>query len=94
VASAGSDQIVKVGHITAFAGGMGAHKARKGVLLTTSSFSKSAEDYVKKIELKIVLIDGRRLAELMIEHNIGVENAMRYDVKKVDMDYFAEEEGE
>jgi restriction system protein len=89
-----TDNVVGSPEVTAFAGGMGAHKARKGVLLTTSSFSKSAEDYVNKIELKIVLINGRRLAELMIEHNIGVENAMRYDVKKVDTDYFAEEEGE
>jgi len=89
-----TDTVVGSPEVTAFAGGMGAHKARKGVLLTTSSFSKAAEEYVKKIELKIVLVDGRRLADLMMEYDIGVENAMRYDVKKVDTDYFTEEEGE
>jgi restriction system protein len=68
-------------------------KARKGVLITTSSFSKDAKEYVKKIERKIVLIDGIRLAELMIDHGIGVETAHTYVIKKLDLDYFNDEEG-
>ncbi len=61
--------------------------------MTTASFSKEAEEYVNRIERKIVLIDGRRLAELMIEHDIGVPTARSYVVKKLDFDYFEGEEG-
>jgi restriction system protein len=68
-------------------------RARKGVLLTTGSFSKDAEEYVNRIERKIVLIDGKRLTELMIDHNIGVTTARTYTIKKTDMDYFVEDEG-
>ena len=67
-------------------------RARKGVLLTTSAFSKEAEEYVNRIERKIVLIDGRRLAQLMIDHDIGVATARAYVLKKLDQDYFDEEE--
>jgi restriction system protein len=76
----------------AFAGGMEGFRARKGVLLTISAFSKEAEEYVNRIERKIVLIDGRRLAQLMIDHDIGVATARAYVVKKLDQDYFEEEE--
>jgi restriction system protein len=76
-----------------FAGSMEGHRARKGVLLTTSAFSKEAQDYVKLIERKIVLIDGIRLAELMIDHGIGVEADHTYVIKKLDLDYFDEEGG-
>ncbi|HYT89968.1 MAG TPA: restriction endonuclease [Gemmataceae bacterium] len=74
-----------------FAGSMEGFRARKGVLLTTSAFSKEAEEYVNRIERKIVLIAGRRLAQLMIDHDIGVATARAYVVKKVDLDYFEEE---
>jgi restriction system protein len=69
------------------------HQARKGVLLTTSTFSDDAKEYVKHIERKIVLIDGRQLAQLMIDYGIGVETDHTYVIKKLDLDYF-EEEGE
>jgi restriction system protein len=84
----------KVGRpaVQAFAGSMEAYRARKGVLITTSGFSDEATDYVTRIERKIVLIDGPTLAELMIEHNIGVSTARSYAVKKIDSDYFTEEE--
>ena len=68
-------------------------RARKGVMLTTSSFSREAEEYVQRIERRIVLIDGRRLAELMIEHGVGVATARTFVVKKLDQDYFDEEAG-
>jgi restriction system protein len=77
--------------VQAFAGSMEGFRARKGVLLTTSWFSKEAEEYVTRIERKIVLIDGRRLAQLMIDHDIGVATARTYVVKKLDSDYFGEE---
>lgn len=78
--------------VQAFAGSMDGIRARKGVLITTSSFSKDAQDYVGNIEKKIVLVDGERLAELMIAHNIGVTLARSYDIKRVDSDFFAEDE--
>src|SRR5438093_12878681 len=58
--------------VQAFAGSMEGFRAKKGVLLTTASFSKEAIEYISRIERKIVLIDGEQLAELMIEHGIGV----------------------
>jgi restriction system protein len=61
-------------------------------MLTTSTFSKDAQEYVTRIERKIVLIDGIRLAELMIDHGIGVETAHTYVIKKVDLDFFSDEE--
>jgi restriction system protein len=79
--------------VQSFAGSMEGMRARKGVLLTTGSFSKDAEEYVNRIERKIVLIDGKRLAELMIDHNIGVTTARTYTIKKTDLDYFVEDEG-
>jgi restriction system protein len=76
-----------------FAGSMEGIRARKGVLITTSSFSRDAWDFVGRVERKIVLVDGKRLAELMIDYNVGVTTARTYAVKKVDSDYFVEEEG-
>jgi len=79
--------------VQAFAGSMEGQRARKGVLITTASFSKEAEEYISRIERKIVLIDGKRLTELMIDHDIGVSTARSYVVKKMDADYFSEEDG-
>lgn len=78
--------------VQAFAGSMEGVRARKGVLITTGTCSKDAEEYVNRIERKIVLIDGRRLADLMIDHNIGVATARTYTIKRLDSDYFAEDE--
>jgi restriction system protein len=74
-----------------FAGSMEGQRARKGVMLTTSSFSDEAKEYVTHIERKIVLVDGLRLAQLMIDHDIGVATARAFIVKKLDQDYFEEE---
>jgi restriction system protein len=71
---------------------MDGFKARKGVLLTTGSFSKDAGDFVKQIGKKIVLIDGKQLAQLMIDHDIGVATSHTYTVKRVDLDYFEDED--
>ena len=58
--------------VQAFAGSLGGHRARKGVLITTSQFSQDARDYVNKIEKRIVLIDGEELAQLMMDHGKGL----------------------
>jgi len=76
--------------VQAFAGSLEGFRARKGVLITTSHFTATAHDYVGQIASKIVLIDGPRLVDLMIEHNVGVEIAKRYELKKIDHDYFDE----
>jgi restriction system protein len=74
-----------------FAGSLEGFRARKGVLITTSTFSKDAREYVDRIEKKIVLIDGPQLAQLMIDHNVGVTTQNTYVLKRVDGDYFEEE---
>lgn len=74
--------------VQAFAGSLEGVRARKGVFITTSSFTQDAFEYVRKIEKRIVLIDGEQLAELMIEHNIGVNISQTYEVKRLDSDYF------
>jgi restriction system protein len=77
--------------VQAFAGSLEGQRARKGVFITTSQFSPDARDYVTRIEKKIVLIDGQQLAQLMIDHGVGVTELASYTVKKVDMDYFGVE---
>jgi len=74
-----------------FAGSLDMHHASKGVFITTSSFSKEALDFVTMIEKKIVLIDGEMLAELMIDHNLGVSTVSTYEIKRIDSDYFIED---
>jgi restriction system protein len=77
--------------IQKFVGALHGKRARKGVFLTTSTFSRDANDYVATIDPKVVLIDGTRLAQLMIDFNVGVSTAQTFSVKKVDSDYFAED---
>lgn len=72
-----------------FVGALQGQGANKGVFITTSNFSKGALEYVKKnTNSKIVLIDGERLSQLMIDHNIGVSKVSSYELKKIDSDYF------
>jgi restriction system protein len=77
--------------VQAFAGSLEGQRARKGVLITTSQFSQEAKDYVNRIEKKIILIGGQELAQLMIDHGIGVTEVRTYSVRKMDLDYFGEE---
>lgn len=74
-----------------FAGALQGQRANKGVFITTSDFSKEARAFVSSINIKIVLIDGKLLAELMIDHNVGIVVTHSYEVKKMDLDYFIEE---
>jgi restriction system protein len=77
--------------IQKFVGALTGQKAKKGLFISTSDFSREAIDYVSRIDTKIVLIDGETLAQLMIDHNVGVSTINTYELKKVDQDYFAEE---
>lgn len=74
--------------IQKFAGALQGVRARKGIFITTSSFSDGARDYVATIDSKIVLIDGVELAQLMIDHGIGVTPHQTYEIKRLDSDYF------
>ncbi len=74
--------------IQKFAGALLGKRARKGIFITTSDFTKEARDYVQTIDSKIVLISGRQFAELMWEHNVGVSVSSTYVVKKIDSDFF------
>ena len=78
--------------IQKFIGALAGKGAQKGIFITTSKFTKEAEEFANKnLSYKIVLIDGRRLSELMIEYELGVSTEYVYNVKKIDMDYFSED---
>jgi restriction system protein len=80
--------------IQGFVGSMDYIRAKKGVILTTSQFTKDALNFVERIEgKKVVLIDGPTLASLMIEHNVGVKLKKVYELKEVSNDFFDEDEG-
>ncbi len=77
--------------IQKFAGALQGFRAKKGVFITTSDFSKEAQDYASRIESKIVLIDGEQLWNLMIDFGIGVTSVATYEIKRIDSDYFNED---
>ena len=74
-----------------FVGSMTGEGASKGVFVTTSGFTSEARDYVRRITQRIVLIDGDRLAELAIRHDVGVRTRRTFALKSVDEDYFGAE---
>jgi len=74
--------------IQRFAGALQGQKARKGVFITTSSFTREAMQYAASIQTRVVLIDGAELAELMIDHGVGVTPIRNYEIKRIDSDYF------
>lgn len=73
-----------------FIGALQGCKATKGVFLTTAGFTKEALDFVSKVQSRVVLIDGQKLANLMIDYGIGVSTRMNYEIKQLDTDYFGE----
>jgi len=77
--------------IQKFAGALQGQRARKGIFITTSDFSREAVEYVSRIDSKIVLLEGKSLARLMIDFGVGVTSVATYEVKKIDADYFADE---
>jgi restriction system protein len=77
--------------IQKFAGALQGQRAKRGVFITTSNFSKGAIEYAGLIESKIVLLDGEALTKLMVDNNVGVSTLGHYEVKKIDFDYFDNE---
>ena len=86
-----SDRTVGRPDLQAFAGSLEGVRARKGIFITTSSFSAEALDYVDRIDKRIVLVDGEELASFMYDFGIGVTPTAAYAVKRVDSDFFGEE---
>lgn len=84
------DNVVGRPEIQKFAGALQGQRAKKGIFLTTSSFTKEALFFASNIDNKIILIDGETLTKLMIEHNVGISTASVYEIKKIDSDYFDE----
>lgn len=75
--------------VESFVGAIDRERGNKGVFITTSDFSKEAYEH-SSTHVNLVKINGRRLAELMIQYNIGVTNKNTYEIKKIDLDYFEE----
>ena len=80
--------------IQKFAGALQGQRARKGIFITTSDFSKDANEYAAMIDSRIVLINGTRLCNLMVDHGIGVTRVTSYEVKRLDSDYLGENPNE
>jgi len=78
--------------VQGFVGALQGARASKGIIFTASSFSADAQNYAAGVSPRVILIDGERLAELMIDHNVGVSDRETYAVKRVDSDYFGEED--
>lgn len=76
--------------IQKFVGALQGQRAKKGIFITTTRFTDDAKSYTSKIDTKVVLIDGKRLANLMIDHNVGVSEQTTYEIKSLDSDYFGE----
>lgn len=76
------------GALRNFAGAIDAAGTTKGVFVTTAGFTRAAKEYVARSPKRIVLIDGEELARLMIQHDVGVRMRVRYEIKRIDEDYF------
>ncbi|OZM58357.1 restriction endonuclease [Lottiidibacillus patelloidae] len=84
------ENVVGSPEIQKFAGALQGQRAKKGVFITTSHFTKDALAFVRKIDSNIVLIDGKQLAHLMIDNQLGVSTIDTIEIKKIDTDYFVE----
>jgi restriction system protein len=82
------ENVVTISAVRDFAGSLLSKKARKGVFITTSTFPKSAYDFVDSIDPTIILIDGEQLTKMMIEYGVSVTVTKRYEIKRIDNDYF------
>lgn len=78
--------------IQKFLGALVGQGASKGVFITTAKFTKGAIEYAnKQLSTKIVLIDGKQLANLMVEYKLGVSTIATYEVNRIDYDFFNED---
>lgn len=82
------DGVVGRPELQKFVGALSERQAIKGIFITTSDFTKEAKEYVEKVSQNIVLIDGKMLAKIMIEYNVGVQINYMYEIKRIDNDYF------
>jgi restriction system protein len=87
-----ADNTIGRERIQQFAGALVGQGASKGVFVTTSSFSKGAIEYALKVPQRIILIDGRELARLMVQYGVGVRIERTVELKRIDLDYFDEGE--
>jgi restriction system protein len=78
--------------VQAFVGSLSGRRATKGVFVTTSTFSREAREYVQHSSTRIILIDGQSLADLMIEHGVGVRTSQAIEFKRLDEDFFSEDD--
>ena len=85
------DTVVGRPEIQKFVGALAGQRAGKGVFITTSTFTQDARDFVKSIGTRIILIDGRQLAEYMIDYNVGVITEGAYELKRINTAYFEDE---
>ena len=85
------DKTVGRPDVQSFAGSLDGVRAKKGIFITTSTFSGDARNYVDRIDKRIVLIDGNALAALMFDYGVGVTPVVAYEIKRVDSDFFSEE---
>lgn len=85
------DGVVGRPEIQKFVGALQGNRARKGVFITTSDFTKEAREYVTHIDNKVVLLDGEQVASFMIDFNLGVTTVATYEEKRIDSDFFLEE---
>lgn len=76
--------------IQKFVGALQGKRARRGVFITTSSYTEGAKDYASNIENRVILVDGKELANLMLDHGVGVSTAATYNIHRIDSDYFDE----
>lgn len=83
-----NDSSVGRPEIQKFVGALQGKRAKKGIFITTSRFTESAKEYAFNIDTKIVLIDGQRLTDLMIDYGVGVAHKTTYEIKSLDTDYF------
>lgn len=84
------DNVVSRPEVQKFAGALQGKRARKGVFITTSEFSREAKKFAATIDTKIILIEGTQLADFMIDHGVGVTTVNTYELKRMDSDYFEE----
>lgn len=82
------DNVVGRPEIQKFAGALMGKKAKKGIFITSSSFTQEAIDYTSNIDFRVILIDGRKLAEFMIDYDVGVTIQTAYQIKRIDSDFF------
>lgn len=80
---------VPIGDVRDFAGSLEARRAGKGVFVTTTHFSAGAAEFCSQLTRRVVLIDGNRLADLMLRYGIGVKVQHRFEIRALDRSYFA-----